>query len=447
MRVAFLAGATVLLLSFPAAQDQATTADGIDAFFREDYGRAAEILTEAAETPAGPDETAAFLLATMYEDGRGVPADPVRACVYYSRAVGGAFSGPAVALAQQLGHSLTPQQKQDCAFFAGVGFYGAFEPVTFILEPGQWISLDVRRATITYDGKQRAIDLNLAAHGVRFLPVRHAELATGPQRTNRRHFIEIFRYTRTGEEKWTLQWTVYEVVRDQLVNIVSEGVGTVSSDPSKDRNFDPSAYARLAVNENGDAEWTIRGSSPQRTGLIVTDAERQEAKRRTQARADADARVDWKRTLDINRAPSLAYGDSDGCGFIYLYGWSSDRAEAITVRADKDVLQLSTTPRTFDLAVQQASLEVLAHVFERPVRNWPFCTDVIDGGLQKQVWRARRGTVTIALGPARVPTNVPGRERATIRIVDAEFVDPSGRTVKQIQPIVLTGIVGWLAGG
>lgn len=447
MRAALLAAATVLLMSYPTAQEQPTTADAIDAFFRGDYGRAAEILTEAAETPGRPDETAAFLLATMYEDGRGVPVDPVRACVYYSRAVGGPLSEPAVALARRVRDTLTPQQREDCNFFAGVGFSAAFEPVTFILEPGQWISLDVRRATITYDGKQKAIELHLAARGVRFLPVRHTELATGPQRTDRRHFIEILRYTRTGGQKWTLLWTVDEVVRDQLVNIVTEGVGTVSSDPPKDRNFDATAYARLRVNESGDAEWVIRGTPTPRSGLIVTDAERQEEKRRTQARADAEARVDWKKTFDMNRVPSLAYGDSDGCGSIYLYGWSSDRAEAITVRADKDVLQLSMTPRTFDLSVQQSGLEVLAHVYERPLRRWPFCTDALEGGLQDQVWRARHGTVTIALEPARVPTNLPGRGRATIRIVDAEFVDQSGRTVRQIQPIVLTGIVGWLAGG
>jgi TPR repeat protein len=73
MRAALLAAATVLLMSYPAAQEQATTA--------------------AAAEAAQPDETAAFLLATMYESGRGVPADPVAACVYYSRAMGGRFSG------------------------------------------------------------------------------------------------------------------------------------------------------------------------------------------------------------------------------------------------------------------------------------------------------------------------------------------------------------------
>ncbi len=92
MRAALLAAATVLLMSWPAAQEQATTADTIDAFFRGDHGRAAEILTAAAEA-VQPDQAAAFLLATMYENGPGVPADPVAACVYYSRAIGGAISG------------------------------------------------------------------------------------------------------------------------------------------------------------------------------------------------------------------------------------------------------------------------------------------------------------------------------------------------------------------
>jgi hypothetical protein len=46
--------------------------------------------------------------------------------------------------------------------------------------------------------------------------------------------------------------------------------------------------------------------------------------------------------------------------------------EVIAVRADKDLLQLSTAPRTFDAAVPLVGLEVSVHVYAQARRNWPF---------------------------------------------------------------------------
>jgi hypothetical protein len=124
-----------------------------------------------------------------------------------------------------------------------------------------------------------------------------------------------------------------------------------------------------------------------------------------------------------------------------LFGWSGDCTEAIAVRADKALLQLSTTPRTFDVALQNSGLDLVLHVYERPVRSWPFCSDV-GQVLHEETWRATRGDVTIELSPPGIRARAPFLYRATIRIVGAEFVNASGVRVTLQQAITLTAIVG-----
>jgi hypothetical protein len=93
----------------------------------------------------------------------------------------------------------------------------------------------------------------------------------------------------------------------------------------------------------------------------------------------------------------------------------------------------------------QTGLEVVVHVYERPLRSWPFCTDV---GMSEmtEAWRATRGTVAVELSAPGIRGREPNLYRATIRIVGAEFVNSSGVRVKQVRPITLTAIVGWLSG-
>jgi hypothetical protein len=123
-----------------------------------------------------------------------------------------------------------------------------------------------------------------------------------------------------------------------------------------------------------------------------------------------------------------------------------NRTEVITVRADKDTLQLSTVPRTFDVSAQTNGLSIVAHVYERPTRSWRFCrdTDVILPTPPEGTWRAIRGTATIELSRPGVQPKMPFAYRATIRLVGAEFVNSAGVHVKQTEPITLTAIVGWV---
>ena len=100
--------------------------------------------------------------------------------------------------------------------------------------------------------------------------------------------------------------------------------------------------------------------------------------------------------------------------------------------------------RGFDLATGTAGLEVVAHLYEKPMRRWPFCTDVFDEARSSsETWRAIGGTATIELSPPGLRADSPSLRRAIIRIVGAELVGPTGARVRQRQPIVLTAIVGF----
>jgi hypothetical protein len=454
MRSTVLHLGSVLVVAASLGQPQASTADGVDAFVRGDYQRAVEILQPLAESWPSRDHVAEFLMATLYESGHGVPADPLRACALYVRASLDSASpiGPqAMALMRSFHRSLSAEQFQTCVRMANTGFDHGFQPATFTLEQGHWITIDLEGATISYEGKEKRTALGLARNGVRFLPVEHSELTAGPALSTRRHFIEFFIWlpsqpNLTGQT-WTLMWRVFEVVRNDLVGVTSAPLLTVSAaQPPTDSSIDVHEMARVRVNEQGHVEWAVLKGPNQRSEVIESDSERQERSERARTRADAEARVDWTRAKDPRREPALAYSDADGCANTVVYGWSDDRSEVIEIRADKDRLGLSTGPRTFDVASQRADLVVLVHVYERPVRRWPFCTDVVDPRAPEETWRVTRGTVTIELSAPGVVPRAPFLYRATIRIVGAEVVSATGVRVRQMQPITLSAIVGGMSG-
>ena len=75
----FLAVAIVTIVAATVSA-QNGTADGVAALARGDYQRAVEILKPIAEDWRSEDAAAQFFMAGLYESGRGVPADPLRAC-------------------------------------------------------------------------------------------------------------------------------------------------------------------------------------------------------------------------------------------------------------------------------------------------------------------------------------------------------------------------------
>jgi hypothetical protein len=299
---------------------QAATADGVAALARGDYQRATEILKPIAESR--PDDTAAqFFMATMYESGLGVPGDLLRACALYQRAANdlqNPFGAQAERLFRASFFSHDAEWKEDCQLLARVGFDHGFEPVTFNLAPGHSTAWDLKGATVTHDGKSKRFPIQLASRGTVFLPLQHTELATGPSRSTTRHFIEVFLWRPSPDlSSWTLEWHLFEIVRDELIRIdvSADALTTVpASAPPIAQSFDVRAYAAVRVTDNGDAEWAILQGPQARSQVIESDAERREARERALGRDAAMKRVDWTREYDVHRPPSMVYADADAVG-------------------------------------------------------------------------------------------------------------------------------------
>ena len=440
-----------------ATQPQTPTGEGVEAFVRGDYQRAAEILRPMADSIALPyDSVAGFFMASMYDSGRGIEADAMRACALYVRASAilpipppaAPFVTAAEAMRSTIWQSMSKETLEQCRLTAVVGFEHRFEPITFVLEPNHWIAFALNGVTITYRGRDTVASRGLMSPGNVYLPIRHTALHVGPTHSIRRDFIEVAAWTSgAGAQQWTLAWHLFEVVRNELISVAIQWPVTVSSsEPPAAGSFDLADIVHLRVTDTGRAEWVLSGGSMARSEMIPTDEERREAGREASEHKAREARIDWGRAFDPQRMPALRYPDADGCGHTVVYGWSDDRAEAISIQADARALNLSTTPRTFDLSGGTPGLEVLLHVYERAVRESPMCTDVRLAGNRVQPWRATHGTITIELlGPDQDPTG-RNRPRAIVHIVGAEFIDGTGQRVRQQAPIVITAMVGSVSG-
>lgn len=290
------------------ASGQTGTTDGVAALARGDYQRAVEILKPIAEDWRSTDTAAQFFMAGLYETGRGVPADPLRACALYMRASGNhdnPFGRAASTLfAASIGRGL--EFNEECQMLANVGFDHGFGPVTFHLGPGHFVEWTLAAATVTHGDRTKRVPRGFVP-GVRFLPLRYTELATGPTRSLTRHFIEIFAWHPSSPSgPWNLQWQLSEVVGDELIAIDTfEPLATVAGDvPPSRESFDAREYAVVRVDDDGNAEWAVLKGTGRMTQRIESDAERREVREAALARDAALKRVDWTRRYDVHRQPT-----------------------------------------------------------------------------------------------------------------------------------------------
>jgi hypothetical protein len=451
MRLQILSVAAALAIAGTVLEAQTNTADGVAAFLREDYERAAQILKPLAERwTDGGDPVAQFFMAMMYESGRGVPADAIRACTLYGLGGLGPFDGSpfskqSLKLFQNVRQSLGREQFEECTLFQSIGFDHGFQSATFALESADSIAIDLRSATITYQGKQRRVDaLVPTAHGVLFLPIEHTRLLAGSARSTPHHYIEVFRWIPIERQTWVLMWSLSEVIRDNVIRVTTGELTRVSAPrPPADSSFDIREFVQLGVNDSGVPEWTILTGRDARSHGIPSEAERDEVAALERARRTADERVDWKRVLDSSRTPAMTYSDASGCGNVQLYGWSRDRGEAISIRVNKDLVPL-TPGRVFTLALPQPGVDIEVQMYDRPYRSLPFCTDVSvhEAGSHVETWTAVAGTVTIELSPRGVRAVQPDLYRATVRMTNGELTSAAGIRVRQTQPVTLTAVVG-----
>ena len=446
--------AAVIATAIHSVGAQASSADGVLALARGDYRRAIEILKPIAEDWRSDDIAAQFFMAGLYEAGRGVPVDPLRACALYVRA-GSHLEHPFGRQAGPLFSALAgrgPEFNQECQLLAIVGFEHGFEPAVFELRPGHFVQWTLSTATVTYENRTRRHEMPYAHPGARFLPLRYTELATGPARALTRHFVEVFLWspsTRSGP--WELQWHIFEIVRDDVVRVgpLDPLVTVEGENPPARESVDVREYGVLRVDDEGYPEWEVLKGPHRQTERIESDAERREIRAAELARDAALKNTDWNRKVDVNREPALAYTDADGCGNVEVYGWTGDRTEVIVVRAAVPDVARSAGLLTYDLARDPMSISVETRVYGSPQHRFEFCTDlrITESGSQPpETWRAVAGTVTVELSAPGVRARAPHQRRATVTLSNVVVRNSVGTTVKASRPIRLTAIVGMFAG-
>ena len=438
-----------------AAPGETAVVEGVVALTRGDYQRAAALLEPVAKDRRAENLAAQFFMAGLYEMGRGVPMDDLRACALYARALGG-FEKPFGQQAEALFRRFLARGRefdQECQTLANVGFDSAFEGATFDLGPGHSVEWTLAAATVTHDGRTKRHDMPyFMLPDARFRSLEQTELSTGQTRSVPRHFTEVFAWQREpNSEAWKLRWHIFEVVADDIVRIdTPEAVITVTgaAPPSWD-TFDVRQHAVLRVDDEGNAEWAVlKGDRPE-TERIESDAERREIRAETMARAAALKKVDWKRQSDVNRPPSGSYADAGGCGWLQVYGWSADRSEAIVVRAASPQPETFGQPGTFDLARDSSSISGSVFVYRQPQPQFDFCSDakvVLPDELGPQTWRAVAGTMTIELSPPGVRARLPHLRRATITLTNLVLRNAAGQTVRVTGPVRLSALVGSVSG-
>jgi len=442
--------ALVVVVAAVVANAQSRTDDGIAAILRGDYQQAAAILQPLAADPRLGDPAAAFFMATLYDSGRGVSLDPMRACALYMQASlddTSVYASTARLLWRRLWVSRGNDWFQECQLVANVGIDHHFQPETFSLGAGHAVEWTLSAATVTYEGRttRTPYQTMMMRRGTTFLPIQHTELQTAGAPTPL-HFFQLFWWEPSGG-RWTLHARLFEVYRDELVPaaLPSQLTTLTAPEPPALSASELQALSSLRMNAQGAVEFTTFSGAQAGRQIIETRAVKLAAAEKARARDAADARIDWKAALDLDRTPSMTYADAQGCGSIFLFAASADRGEVISFRADAGSLELTPQARRFDLAKERRAFSLQIHVYERPVRA-DLCSDARGPMPEDSAWQAVSGTVEIELSPRGVDPRASRLRHATVRILSAEFVGPAGKRIRLNRPVVLTAIVGGMAG-
>ena len=300
-------------------------------------------------------------------------------------------------------------------------------------------------------GARRRTQALFVQPGSRFLPLRYTELATARPARSPDTSSRPSCGGRRDDRARGAHWHIFEVVRDEIVRIDGpDDLVTMAGECRRHGRFDVRDYAVLRVGDSGQAEWAVVKGPQAATRSIETDAERREVRDASQRRDAALKAVDWNRRQDVNRPPTMTVGDAEGCGFVQVYGWTANRAEAVVVSLEGSELGLTGSPAVFDLSRQLPSISVGVHVYDSPQRRFDFCSDVrmlsSPDSVGPEVWRAVAGTMSIEFSPTGIRADNPNLRRATVTLSKVVLRNPAGRTLSILQPVRLTAVVGSIVG-
>jgi len=269
---ATVVGVSLLLLAAPA-YGQPPASPGVAAYLAGDYDTAARLLTPVAERTADPDPVAQFLLATLYESGRGVPRNPLRACGLYMAA--STVSSPVAPQAGDIAAVLKEPffgargPMGTCAS-ANTTPWGEPQPAFVTLGPDHWLRVDATGVVVGFNGgERRQTNTMIGGPGMRFLPIRYTRLDVDSPQAERRHFVEWFIWHQLTSEVagWSLGWMLNEIVGNEVFNVAGDPALTTSDASTPPMSIDVSRLVQLRVNA-GEAEWLIADPVKPRGALI-----------------------------------------------------------------------------------------------------------------------------------------------------------------------------------
>jgi hypothetical protein len=257
-------------LLLPSAAAAQSTADGVRALLRGDYGTAARILQSFAEGSSTPDPIAEFFMAWLYETGHGVGLSQIRACGMYLRSATPAnpFMAQALVLADRIHDNR--QFMRDLCVAASTQAWGTPQPVAFMFDRDHWGAIDEFGFTVGYHDLQQRATEELGGPGWVFLPARHTQFDVTVPVTTRRHFVEFFFWAPASvadRPAWALHWWIHEVKGVEVFTVDSGGVIATVEGTRPPAAFAIDDIAALRLNADGQVEWIVPGPNP-RGGII-----------------------------------------------------------------------------------------------------------------------------------------------------------------------------------
>jgi hypothetical protein len=256
----------LIALSIPvAAAAQPEREDGIRAFGNGDYARAAQILGPIADDPQTPDSVAAFLMAMLYESGRGVGRNPFHACALYLKAA--ASPGPLADQAGRLGQLMREESGPRASEFCDPrARWRTTPPARFVLGADHSVEVTADQIVVRYAGQEKRTMTGTLPNMIP-LPSQYTPLDVPKPGPTRRHFVQWFAWWRDTPSSWALGWTLNEVVGADFIPVTGEK-RVMSSDAADPPPVDLSTLVRIRVSDAGEAEWVITGGSNARSGVI-----------------------------------------------------------------------------------------------------------------------------------------------------------------------------------
>jgi hypothetical protein len=148
--------------------------------------------------------------------------------------------------------------------------------------------------------------------------------------------------------------------------------------------------------------------------------------------------------------PALAFDyveGGGGCADFQLFGPNKEKSEVLVVRVDAERLEIREGIKNFDLAKAPDGLTATVNVYPRAQKHLHICQDFTDPESDEPVvWTAVRGTLTVERFPRDKAEGGNRTYRARVKLENAEFREPGGRTAACPHSLTLEATVGWYPG-